>query len=336
MASTPYYPASIQRASEPIQGTHFGSVELRCPAAVARKRGVSGELMWATRIITSRKALTSTASRRTIRQTGWAFAAANCGYTGTQLNPNLYRPYQGWGNITPLETVGNSNYESLQITVRATAWKHLTLSSSYTWSHAFDVLDGELFSNIDNPFNARWDYGPAGWDRRQIFVTSFVYPLPFFRDSRARATKALLGRWQLSGVFTLESGTPFSVGNGFDNLGLGGDTRTGRISWLLSHIRRPVSSGSAPTRSRSRPRCNGAPRRGTTWSDRERATGTSRCTSRSNLPKGSGSSSGGRRSTLSTTRSSTAYKRRSTPGNFAQLTGTQPQRIFELGAKLLF
>jgi hypothetical protein len=149
---------------------------------------------------------------------------STCGYTGAQLNANLYRPYQGWGAIAPMEMSGNSNYESLQVGVRATAWKNLTFNSTYTWSHAFDLLDGEIFSNLDNPFNARWDYGPAGWDRRQISVTSFIYSVPFFRNSANRATKATLGGWELSGIATFESGTPVSIGAGPDNLGLGGTT----------------------------------------------------------------------------------------------------------------
>jgi hypothetical protein len=148
----------------------------------------------------------------------------NCGYSGTALNANLYRPYQGWAAIAPLETVGNSNYNSLQVTMRATAWKNLTLNSSYTWSHTFDIIDGELFSNINNPFNARWDYGPAGWDRRHISITSFIYKFPFFLNSASRSTRALLGGWEVSGIATFESGTPVSIGAGPDVLGLGGTT----------------------------------------------------------------------------------------------------------------
>jgi hypothetical protein len=149
---------------------------------------------------------------------------ANCGWTGAALNANLYRPYQGWGSIAPMVLGANSNYNSLQVSFRATMWKNLTLNSSYTWSHAFDIIDGEIFSNISNPFNARYDYGPAGFDRRQIWVTSFMYQLPFFRNSANRAEKALLGGWEFSGIYTLESGTPFSIGGGPDLLGYGGGT----------------------------------------------------------------------------------------------------------------
>jgi hypothetical protein len=149
---------------------------------------------------------------------------SNCGYTGPTLNANLYRPYQGWGSIAPMVLGANSNYNSLQASMRVTAWKNLTLNTSYTWSHAFDIIDGEIFSNVSNPFNARWDYGPAGFDRRQIWVTSFMYQIPFFRNSANRAEKALLGGWELSGIYTLESGNPFSIGGGPDLLGYGGGT----------------------------------------------------------------------------------------------------------------
>ena len=163
---------------------------------------------------------------------------APCGYTGAKLNVNLYRPYVGWGALTPMEMAANSNYNSLQVSMRATAWKNLTLQSTYTWSHAFDLIDGEIFSNVNNPFNARWDYGPAGFDRRQISVTSFIYKIPFFRNSSSRALKAGLGGWELSGIAMFESGTPTSIGPGPDILGLGG-TSTGNRANIVAPVTYP-------------------------------------------------------------------------------------------------
>jgi hypothetical protein len=260
----------------------------------------------------------------------------NCGYTGTQLNANLYRPYQGWGNITPLYTSGNSNYESFQVTVRATAWKNLTLSSSFTWSHAFDVLDGELFSNVGNPFNTRWDYGPTGWDRRQIFITSFVYPLPLFRTSGGRASKGLLGGWQLSGVWTLESGTPFSVGNGFDNLGLGG--ATSNRADIVAPITYPK------TRFQWFSTASFAQPAALQWGTAARNNVVGPGTNNWNIAmyktfqfteKARFEFRGETFNTFNHTQF-TSLQTSLTSGSFGQLTGTQPQRIFELGAKLLF
>ena len=147
-----------------------------------------------------------------------------CGYTGAALNANLYRPYLGWGSIAPMVLGANSNYNSLQVGLRATAWKDLTFNSNYTWSHAFDIIDGEIFSNVSNPFNARWDYGPAGFDRRQISITSIIYTVPFFRNSNSHAMKTVLGGWELSSIATFESGNPISISGGPDNLGYGGGT----------------------------------------------------------------------------------------------------------------
>ena len=126
---------------------------------------------------------------------------STCGYTGAALECQPLPALSGLGNHRPHGNVGaNSNYNSLQVSLRVTAWKNLTLNSTYTWSHAFDIIDGEIFSNINNPFNARWDYGPAGFDRRQISVTSFIYNIPFFQNSGSQAMKTALGGWELSGI----------------------------------------------------------------------------------------------------------------------------------------
>jgi len=112
----------------------------------------------------------------------------------------------------------------LQITLQVTAWKNLDFNTAYTWSHAFDIIDGEIFSNVSNPYNARYDYGPAGWDRRQVSVTSFIYHAPWFRDSSNAIAKSLLGGWELSGIAMFEDGNPLSISGGPDNLGVGGGT----------------------------------------------------------------------------------------------------------------
>ncbi len=121
-----------------------------------------------------------------------------------------------------MEFGGTSNYNSLQTSLRVTAFQGMTLNSSYTWSHTLDIIDGELFANISNPFNVEYDYGPAGWDRTHVFVTNFVYDLPFFKNQGAAGK--ILGGWVVSGIALFQTGTPFSIGGGPDNLGYGGGT----------------------------------------------------------------------------------------------------------------
>lgn len=136
---------------------------------------------------------------------------------------NFYRTHLGWSGINMIWNEGNSKYNSLQATLRATAWKNLTLGANYTYSHAFDVIDGQIFNNISDPYNPGYDYGTAGYDRRHVFTFSYVYDFPFFR-SGSRTTKALLGGWTLSGIVSAQTGNPLNVNASGDPLGLGGNT----------------------------------------------------------------------------------------------------------------
>lgn len=153
-----------------------------------------------------------------------AICGGNCGFGGTQLNANFYRRFLGWSGIQILDNGGNSHYDSLQVSMRANAWKNLTFSGTYTYSHAFDVIDGQLFNSISYPYDPGYDYGTAGYDRRHIATFSYVYDLPFFRSSNSRAARALLGGWTISGVTLFQTGTPLTVNAPSDNLGLGGNT----------------------------------------------------------------------------------------------------------------
>jgi hypothetical protein len=259
-----------------------------------------------------------------------------CGYTGPALNPNLYRPYQGWSTIAPMVLGANSNYNSLQVSFRATMWKNLTINSNYTWSHAFDIIDGEIFSNVNNPFNARWDYGPAGFDRRQISITSFIYRLPLLLDSHRQAMRTLLGGWELSGIATFESGTPVSIGAGPDNLGLGGGTGNRanivapvtypktRLQWFSPSsfvAPGPLQWGTASRNdivSPGRNNWNVAMFKAFQVKENMRFEFRAETFNTFNKTQFTG---------LSTT---------VTSGNFGQLTGTDNPRTFQLGAKFLF
>jgi len=259
-----------------------------------------------------------------------------CGYTGAALNPNLYRPYLGWSSIAPMQMSANSNYNSLQIAVRATAWQNLTFNTAYTWSHAFDIIDGEIFSNVSNPFNVRWDYGPAGFDRRQISVTSFIYRFPFLRNSSNHAARALAGGWELSGIATFESGTPVSIGGGPDNLGYGGGT-TNRAN-VVAPITYPgtrfqwfsTSSFAKPgplqwgTASRNdvitpgRNNWNMAMFKGFQFTEKARFEFRAETFNTFNHTQFTGPSTS------------------VTASNFGQITGTYTQRVFQFGGKLQF
>jgi hypothetical protein len=334
-ASTPYFPASINALANPYKVPTSAQWSLGIQQRLREDAVLSVSYVGNSNYHQS-EGININPLSQSDTQDRLGVCGSVCGYTGTPLNPNLYRPYQGWGTITPLYTDGNSNYESLQVSLRATAWKNLTILSNYTWSHAFDLTDGELFTNVDNPFNTRWDYGPAGWDRRQIFITSFVYALPFFRNSGTRSTKALLGGWQLSGVYTLESGTPFSIGNGVDNLGLGGGTSNrANIVGPITYPKTRFEWFNAAAFAQPAPLQWGTAARNDVVGPGTNNWNIAMYKSFQFTEKARFEFRGETFNSFNHTMFSCVQATLSS-GNFGQATCTQPQRIFELGAKLLF
>jgi len=138
-------------------------------------------------------------------------------------NANLYRPYQGFGNILQSQNSTNSSYHSLQTALRMQNKHGLSVQAAYTWSHEIDLQSADL-STASNPFNLAYDRGSGTLDRRNIFNINYVYDLPFFQHSGNFAERRVLGGWQVAGVTVAESGAPLGVTyNGPDVLGLGGN-----------------------------------------------------------------------------------------------------------------
>jgi len=127
-------------------------------------------------------------------------------------NVDLRVPYIGFDpNSQYNEAAGISNYDALQFHVTKRASHGLTLSGSYTWSHAMDEESGEqLFYNGDNPLNLRTGYGNSDFDRRHVFIVSYQYEFPKMSKLHGWADQALNG-WGTSGLVSAESGQPFSV-----------------------------------------------------------------------------------------------------------------------------
>jgi hypothetical protein len=62
--------------------------------------------------------------------------------------------------------------------------------------------------------NQRRNYAPTDFDRTLNFVQSYVYQLPFGAGKKWLTTgpaSAVLGGWQLSGILSIYTGTPFYV-----------------------------------------------------------------------------------------------------------------------------
>ena len=135
----------------------------------------------------------------------------------TRLNPtnatafaNALRPYQGYGPITSIINVFNSNYHSLQASAQRRVSTGLTFGVAYTWSRTLTDSPTDRSTAPYDSYNYGLDYGPASFSRNQIFTANYVYDLPFYKGQQGLVGH-LAGGWELSGITVLESGVPLTI-----------------------------------------------------------------------------------------------------------------------------
>ena len=141
------------------------------------------------------------------------------GQAAAAANVNLFRPYPQYpGGIGSNLFDGISNYHSFQFSARAVASHGLSFRVNYTFSKALDETTTSGWcctsDNYQNAFNPRANYGPTVSDIPQLLNGSFVYELPFGQGkamlNQGAVLNGFLGGWQLSSVFQLHSGLPFT------------------------------------------------------------------------------------------------------------------------------
>lgn len=139
-----------------------------------------------------------------------------------------------------------STYHSLQLTFEKRLSRNIGFESNYTWSSFIndsdDILGGQANRTLPSvPFNLRLDRARSGYDQPHRWVTNYYFQVP---DMFGR--KGLLGRmvdgWRVTGITTLASGTPFSVLNGNNPLGI----TPGQISTVNFSQRAGFNPGGTP------------------------------------------------------------------------------------------
>lgn len=121
-----------------------------------------------------------------------------------------------FGSVDWLTTIGNSNFNAFELTLRHTGARHEILVG-YTYSKSLD--QSSSISDQLNPFNYRATYAPSAFDLTQNFVASYHTTLPF---DRLRGGRNKLARnWVLSGTTRFSTGFPVTLSNDSDNSLLG-------------------------------------------------------------------------------------------------------------------
>lgn len=137
------------------------------------------------------------------------------------VGPNLFFQPQ-YGALATFSSVGRSWYHAGTVSVRERLGTKLTMDFNYTLSHSLDDASGLQTSGgygaafILNPLRQRDWYADSDFDIRHIINVNAVWQLPVGRGqwlfSGANGlTNALVGGWQLSGIYRWNSGLPFSA-----------------------------------------------------------------------------------------------------------------------------
>jgi hypothetical protein len=143
---------------------------------------------------------------------------------GKYLNNQAISAY-AWSSI------GNSNYNALQATLRRQLYNGFQFDLNYTYSKSIDQTStasrvgfalvgyqniGLVGSRLENAFNPNSQRSVSDFHATHQFNANWLVELPFGRGKRfahdaGGATDAILGGWQLTGVTRWTSGFPFSV-----------------------------------------------------------------------------------------------------------------------------
>jgi hypothetical protein len=119
------------------------------------------------------------------------------------------RPDPQFADINFLESRGDSIYHSLQARFQQRFQHGLTALASYTWSKSIDDASSFFSSAGDANFpqdsrDTRAERALSNFDMRHRFSLSYSYDLPLGKGR-------LLGGWQTFGIWTFQTGRPFTV-----------------------------------------------------------------------------------------------------------------------------
>lgn len=141
-------------------------------------------------------------------------------YSGCTLNdPPSSCVFSSTGLIAG---IANSSYNALETSLRKRFGHGIAFLVSYTFSKTIDDassfnMTGSASKPVagendlaQDPFNLAAERGRSLFDSRHRLALSYEWSLPFWRQPHGWRQQ-ILGAWQLNGIATVMSGTPFTV-----------------------------------------------------------------------------------------------------------------------------
>ena len=161
--------------------------------------------------------------------------ALACAYANTAATVNNRRPLNSqyglvasapvYSNVYILGSTQTSNYNGLQLNIEKRISHHFSARGFYVWSHtiASNTLNGSSFNGnfVDQNFPQLENHQRSDQDRRNMMTMSWVWTTDYF--SNHKLLKAAVNGWTITGIWTANSGQPFTVTTGTD---VNGDGQT--------------------------------------------------------------------------------------------------------------
>jgi len=150
----------------------------------------------------------------------------------TQDNADQRRLYSGctvtgtapctFSSVGEIAGISDSSYNALQVSLKRRFAHGFSMLASYTLSKTLDDVSsfnitGSASQSVagendlaQNPFDVKAEWGRSMFDARHRFVVSYQWDLPWFKHPD-NWYGHVLGNWQVNGITTLMSNTPFTV-----------------------------------------------------------------------------------------------------------------------------
>jgi Carboxypeptidase regulatory-like domain/TonB dependent receptor len=128
------------------------------------------------------------------------------------------RPLTGFSTFTYDQTLGNSNFNALEVGIHRSIRTGLLLAANYQLSHAIDngSVGGAEATVPQNQNCIPCETASSQFDMRSYFTSSAIWQIPVGRGHTFLGTASpvfntIVGGWQLAGVGTSRSGLPLNV-----------------------------------------------------------------------------------------------------------------------------
>ncbi|HEY0322533.1 MAG TPA: carboxypeptidase regulatory-like domain-containing protein [Pyrinomonadaceae bacterium] len=133
---------------------------------------------------------------------------------GTLATPtNIISPF---GDVNAQSSIGNSNYNALNVDLKKRFSNNFQFLASYTWSHSIDdSSDLQTLLKPQNNRNLRADRADSLFDQRHRFVFSAVIMSPATWRG-ASGWRKILSDFIVAPIFEISTGRPFNILTGFD------------------------------------------------------------------------------------------------------------------------